>query len=64
MNAVKITEQKLGKPGSSVEIFVTLKNESSTPIRNMWEVAAVLCSIFREDWILANSIGSHWTCTK
>jgi hypothetical protein len=30
----------------------------------MWECAAVLCSIFREDWIFTNSIGSHWTCAR
>lgn len=64
LKAVEIAETKLGKPGSAVEVFVTLKNEFSTPIRNMWEVAAVLCSLFREDWIFTNSIGSHWTRTK
>jgi len=64
LKAVEIAETKLGKPGSAVEVFVTLKNEFSTPIRNMWEVAAVLCSLFREDWIFTNSIGSHWTRSK
>ena len=61
LQSIVITEKKLGRPGSSVEIFVTLNHEYFVAIKNMWECAAVLCSIFREDWIFTNTIGSHWT---
>ena len=49
---VKSAEEKLkGTPPSIIQIFVEMKQNYNLPVNNIYEGAAVLTSLFREDWL-------------
>lgn len=59
--SVDSAEAKLGRPPQPIEIFVELNKTYYTPMKNVYEVAAVLTSILREDMLYTNDVGSHFT---
>lgn len=61
ISSINSAEDKLKRPPNAVEIFVEMKRNFNTPISNVYEIAAVISSLQREDWILTNEIGSHFT---
>ena len=65
VESVESAEKKLGKPASSIEIFVELnQHHPLIPVKNIWECSAVLTSILREDKIYGNDVLSHWSTQK
>ena len=57
-------EEKLGKPPSTIEIFVEMKQRYTLPVNNIFEGAAVITSLYREDMIYANDVASNFSVTK
>lgn len=57
-------EEKLGKPPSSIEIFVEMKQKFTLPVNNIFEGAAVITSLYREDMIFANDVASNFSVTR
>jgi hypothetical protein len=66
IECIRSAEEKLGgKPPNCMEIFVEMKIRfTELPINNVFEGAAVLASLMREDWIYTNSTGSHVSLTR
>lgn len=66
LDSIRSAEEKLGgKPPNCMEVFVEMKTRyTELPINNMYEGAAVLASLMREDWIYTNSTGSHVSLTR
>ncbi len=61
MHAIDSAQGKLGRPVTSIEIFVELKHLYTVPIKNVYEVAALLTSLEREDMLYTNDVGSHFS---
>lgn len=61
IDCIRSAEDKLGgKPPSCLEVFVEMKTRfKELPINNVYEGAAVLASLMREDWVYTNKTGSH-----
>jgi len=59
--SVDTAEDKLGRPPNALEVFVEMEEFHGSPVKNCFQVAAVLCSIHREDWLLSNKSGYNWT---
>jgi hypothetical protein len=57
-------EEKLGKPPSTIEIFVEMKQRFTLPVNNIFEGAAVLTSLYREDMLYANDVCSNFSVTR
>lgn len=58
-------EEKLGKPPSVIEIFVEMKRMHNIGmVNNIYEGAAVITSIFREDMLFSNDVCSHYSVTR
>lgn len=57
-------EEKLGKPPSTIEIFVEMKQRFTLPVNNIFEGAAVLTSLYREDMLFANDVCSNFSVTR
>ena len=65
IDSVISAEAKLGKPPSVIEIFIEMKAQYNiTQVNNIYEGAAVITSIFREDMLYANDVCSHYSVTK
>jgi len=65
IDSVISAEEKLGKPPSVIEIFIEMKRQHNiTQVNNIYESAAVITSIFREDLLYANDVCSHYSVTK
>jgi hypothetical protein len=64
LECVRSSEEKLGKPPSIIQIFVEMKERFTLPVNNIYEGAAVLTSLFREDWIFTNDVGSHYSLKR
>ena len=47
-----------------LQIFITLKENTNLPIRNVYEVAAITASLLREDMIFCDKISYRWTVNK
>lgn len=62
--SVDSAEDKLKRPANFIEIFVEMKRLYTIPIKTVFEIAAVMTSIAREDWIRTNDTGSLWTTRK
>jgi len=61
MHAVDSAQEKLGRPVTAVEVFVELKRLYYMPIKSIYEIAAVLSSLVREEMLYTNEVGSHFT---
>lgn len=59
--SINSAEDKLKRPPSCIETFVEMKHLYSIPISDCYQIAAVISSLQREDWILTNKNGSHFT---
>jgi len=59
--SVDTAEDKLGHPPNALEVFVEMSEFHGCPVKNLFEVAGVLMSIHREDWLLSNKQGYNWT---
>jgi len=44
-----------------MEIFVEMKEQFSLPVNTIYEGAAVLMSLYREDWLLMNDTATHYS---
>lgn len=64
IDCVISAEAKLGKPPSFIEIFVEMTNRYDLPVKNCYEGAAVLTSLFREDLLYTNDVASHYSVIK
>lgn len=64
IDCVISAEAKLGKPPSVIEIFVEMKHRFTLPVNNIYEGAAVITSLFREDMLYANDVCSHYSITR
>ena len=57
-------EEKLGRPASIIEIYVEMKNLYTLPVNTIYEGAAVLTSLFREDLLYTNDTCSNYSVTR
>jgi hypothetical protein len=64
IDCVISAEAKLNTPPSIIEIFVEMKNRYTLPVNTIYEGAAVLTSLFREDMLYCNDLGSHYSVTR
>ena len=65
LTSIDSAEDKVGRPPSVFEIFVEMKKlYPSLPVNNIYEGAAVLTSLFREDWIHMNQMATNYTTRK
>lgn len=65
IDCVKTAEEKLGKPPTVVEIFVEMKSRYPwMPVASIFEGAAFLVSLFREDMIFADASCEHYTALR
>jgi hypothetical protein len=64
IDCVISAEAKLGKPPSVIEIFIEMKHKYTIPVNNIYEGAAVITSLFREDLLFANDVASHYSVTR
>ena len=65
ISSVISAEAKLGKPPSVIEIFVEMKRQHNiSMVSNIYEGAAVITSLFREDMLFANDVCSHYSVTR
>jgi len=53
--AVKSAEEKLMRPPSIFEIFTQMTKIYNLQVATIYEGAAVLTSLFREDWLYMNT---------
>jgi hypothetical protein len=60
--SVKSAEDKLMRPPSIFEIFTEMKKVYNLPVNTIYEGAAVLTSLFREDWLYMNDLATHYSC--
>ena len=64
LDSVVSAEAKLGQPPSIIEIFCEMKHRYTLPVNNIFEGAAVINSLFREDLLFTNENASHWSVTR
>ena len=65
IDSIISAEEKLGKPPGSIEIFVEMKQRHNIPnVNNIFEGAAVITSLYREDMIFANDVASNFSVTR
>ena len=61
LDSVRIAEQKLGRPATILEIYVTLEATYGRQVKNVYELGAVLFSMLREDMIYADEHSYRYT---
>ena len=59
--SVDAAEDALGGPPNIVEIFCMMEASFDMPVKNIYEVAAVLTSLQREEVILSDATGYRYT---
>ena len=64
IDSVISAEAKLGKPPNVIQIFMEMKERHTLPVNTIYEGAAVLMSLFREDWLYADDICQHYSLTR
>jgi hypothetical protein len=64
IKAVESAEERVKGPPSIFEIFVEMKQKFNLPVNNIYEGAAVLTSLFREDMLYMNQIATHYSTQK
>lgn len=64
LDACQAAEQKLGQPPNALEIFVQLKKMYTVPIKNPYELCAVMISLLREDRIYSNNTATAFSLQK
>ena len=64
IKATEMAEDILGHPPSPYEIFVVLNEHLKTPIRQPSEVAVVMMSMLREDFVMTDKISYRYTVRR
>ena len=65
ISSVQMAEAKVQRAPSIFEIFVEMKaNYPKLPVNTIFEGAAVLSSLYREDWLYMNDIATHYSLNK
>ena len=64
ISAAKQAEETLGHPPTMIQIFSVLQEHYNSPLRNVWEVGAIACSLHREELIYCDKIIYRWTAYK
>ena len=64
IKSAEIAEEALGEAPTVLQIFKVLQEIYDSPVANCFELAAVLCSILREDLIFVDKICAKWTVHK
>jgi hypothetical protein len=59
---VNSAEAKLMRPPSIFEIFTEMTKVYNIKVATIYEGAAVLTSLFREDWLYMNDLATHYSC--
>lgn len=65
LSCVDSAEEKLKRPPSIIEVFVETKQRYPRyPVNTIYEGAACLTSLFREEMLYTNDIASHYTTKR
>ena len=65
LEASQRAEKILKRAPTVFEIFVEAKHHNpQLPINSLFESAAVLMSLYREDWLYMNDEGTSWSVNK
>ena len=65
LKAVQETEDLLGHPGNFMQIFYTLSIRQNVSIKNIYQCAAVMFSLLREDLLYTDAPKAYrWTLNK
>lgn len=66
LDSFQIAEEKLKQPPNLLEAYVELKRKYSmtVPLRNGYDMAGLMSSIFREDKIYANDTFTQFSLTS
>ena len=64
VESTRIAEEVLGRPPTSMEVFVTLSDTYGKTVNNIYEVVAILFSLLREDLIFSDLNSYRYTVNK
>ena len=64
LDSTRIAEELLGSPATIVQILVVMSDKYGKTLNNIYELAAVLVSLYREDIIYSDVNFYHFTCTR
>jgi len=56
LQAIDYAEDILGRPPNTLEIYAALNARFSVPVRNCYETAAIILSIYREDMVYTDEV--------
>ena len=59
--SVKKAEAQLLRPPSIFECFTIMVKEYNLPVKSCYEGAAILFSLYREDWLYMNTAATHYS---
>ena len=61
LSAIDYAEDVLGRPPNTLEIYAAMNMKFKTPVRNPYDTAAILMSIYREDMIYTDTVCFQFT---
>lgn len=58
---IRLAEEKLNRPVTLIEIHALALDMNKLPVKDIFQLAAVMMSLFREDLLLTDKIFEFWT---